>query len=216
MSTHTIQMVTSMITLLTLTACGGSGYPTSTTSRTSYKSPSGSTSGSTTGSGGLITINPISLPATSTSTNPPVRFNVVGTGYNAYSFPVNVRRVLRVRFTAQMTDRTATGTGFTPPYSKLWVYIKAGNADAQPTSMLNTGLVGSAQTSHVFELSGSFEQQCSDSDTKCRQSVMVTVQQPNYDYGCYNWGMYCPGTNVYSTHPWNGVLEVQTDDTAAL
>jgi hypothetical protein len=169
---------------------------------------------------GTGTNTPTTTPATDddeeedTSTGVPAyNFTVRATGYNSTYVDVRANKVLKVRFTPGQQDRTVAGTGFNAKYSLLWVYIKVG-ASTQPTPALYNGVNGGdAVSSGVMDYSTAFTRTCSASSPACRQTVRVYIQQPNNDYYCLNYGMYCPGAHVYDTHPWNGTIQIQTDDT---
>ena len=153
---------------------------------------------------------------TPTPTNPPFSFRVDGTGYTSVTFEVTTRTVLKVRFAPGVQDKTVAGTGFSPQYSVLGVYIAVGS-DLRPTPPLYNGLGGgTGEKSPVMDYSSAFTRTCSASDPDCREKVTITVKQPNYDYWCINYGAYCPWTHVWDTHPWNGTLTVQTDDTTGI
>lgn len=171
---------------------------------------------------------PITLPAPTptspiTPTNPtgaqsPIIQSRVGTiGAHAVTVQVQVNNVLRVRFTPGVQDQAVAGGNFEPQYSKLGVYVGAGS-NSQATEMLNNGYArgGTPQYSSIIDLGSSFNHSCSANDPTCRQTVTITVDRPNYDYWCMNWGTGCDYVEVYSTHPWHGTLEIQTDDTQAL
>ncbi|MBY0471723.1 hypothetical protein K2X30_11205 [bacterium] len=156
-----------------------------------------------------------------TTTNPTVgtqqlfNFNVQGTGYNAYTFTVPTRTVLKLTFTPGMQDRPISGTGYMVQYSKLAVYIKVNNQEIA-TPLLKNGLSGTAQQTTILDFSGSINSSCDANDVNCSQVVTITVYKPNYDYHCYNFNLYCTHTQVLDQHPWNGVLKVQTNNTVAL
>jgi hypothetical protein len=147
---------------------------------------------------------------------PVIRQRIEETGYVSTSFSVSAGYKLRIRFTPGIQDKNVAGTGFTPNYSKLGVYITVGSL-TQPTPMLSNGFQGGdAQSSHIMDFSQAISAGCSGGGTACRQDVTITVSKPNNDYWCLNWGQYCPYAHVYESHPWNGVLEIETDDTEAL
>ena len=137
-------------------------------------------------------------------------FTVRGVGYNSTEITVPARKILKIRFTPNAQDSTVSGTGFSPQYSALGVYIKVGTQE-QATALLDINESGS-----IMNFSNAFTKTCATDDADCRETVKVTVYKPNYDYWCINYGMYCPYTHVYSGHPWNGTLEIQTDDTETL
>ncbi|MEK7691956.1 MAG: hypothetical protein AAB425_13155, partial [Bdellovibrionota bacterium] len=86
----------------------------------------------------------------------------------------------------------------------------------EPTPLLSNGLAETQEQSPIKNYSSAFAKLCQESDQTCRETVTITVYKPNYDYWCFNYWMYCPHTHVYSTHPWNGTLEIETDETVAL
>jgi hypothetical protein len=139
---------------------------------------------------------------------PPLSFQLEGLGYDkTYTFRVRTRTQLKIRFTPGEQNKTVAGTGFSPQYQSLAVFMKVGSNE-QPTSLVALG------SHHTLEFSNSFTKTCASTNTTCRQTVTITVSKPNYDYWCSNYGQYCPHTHVYPSHPWNGRIEVQTDDTA--
>lgn len=154
--------------------------------------------------------------STWTGTDPLISFSVRSVGYTATTYTVRARKSLKVRFTPGVQDSAVKDTGFHPQYSKLAVYVKVGER-SQPTALLSNGMTsGSAENSHIMDFSSSFEKTCAEEDATCREEVTITVEKPNYDFYCLNYGMYCSHTQVYETHPWNGTLTVQTDDTVLL
>ena len=52
-----------------------------------------------------------------------------------------------------------------------------------------------------------------NSPASCREQVTITVLQPNNDYWCHNYSLYCTHAHVHDTHPWNASVWVETDDT---
>jgi hypothetical protein len=149
---------------------------------------------------------------------PAQRFTVQGTGYDTHYFTVKTRSVLKVKFIPGRQDRTQSGTGYTWQYSMLGVFIGVGGT-TQPTAPLYNGYGGTtAESSTVMDLSSFYTKTCSSSDTACRQSVTITVTQPNNDDNCINRGVCYPQqwSHVPDNHPWNGTLVVQTDDTDAI
>jgi hypothetical protein len=152
---------------------------------------------------------------TSTGKLPVYKYRVEGTG-SSYTVNVSVQagQQLRVRFTPGKQDRYIKNTTTYAVYSKLGVYLGVGGT-VQPTEMLSNGAAGgSAEKSRVIDFSSAISG-CRASST-CRQSVKITVTQANNDYACINTGMSCPWARVAATHPWWGMLEVQTDDTESL
>jgi|GEM_PF-1976777 len=149
-------------------------------------------------------------------TDPLYSYSVRATGYaTTLTLQVPVNKVLKMRFTPGEQDRTVANTGFSPTYSKLAVYLTVA-AQVQPTPLLSNGLATPLQSSPILDFSRAYTKTCATTDPACRQYVTVTISKPNNDYFCYNFGTYCPYAQMYSTHPWNGVLELQTDDTVAL
>ena len=139
------------------------------------------------------------------------------TGYVSTQVQLNTGKTLRIAFTAGQQDSAVAGTNFTPQYSHLGVYLTVG-ATTVPTDMTSNGLTdGQVGQSRTIDFSHAMTTACSAStDPTCRASVTITVSKPNYDYWCLNYGQYCPWTHVYDTHPWNGNLLIQTDDTDPL
>lgn len=196
---------------LALTGCGGASAKPKT--RGAALSSSGTVIGGSTDNDipvALPSATPSSTPSTGT---PPYSYRVGATGYTSTTVTVYTNQTLKVKFTPGIQDENVAGTGFSPRYSGLGVYIKVGSQES-PTPLLYNGLNGGeAETSPVIDYSSSFSKTCAAGDTSCRQSVTITVTKPNYDYWCINFGSYCPWTHVYDTHPWHGTLTVQTDDT---
>jgi hypothetical protein len=148
--------------------------------------------------------------------SPLISERVEATGYTTTSLTVVTGRKLKLRFRPGIQDKNVEGTGFTPHYSKLGVYIAVGEL-TQPTPMLRNGFSGGdAQSSHIMDFSQQISDGCDTSDPDCRQEVTITISKPNNDYWCLNWQMYCPYAQMHSTHPWNGTLELETDDTVPL
>ena len=148
---------------------------------------------------------------------PPVNEQVRGTGYSQKSITVSTRRTLKVSFTPGVQDTNLSGTGYTINYAYMGVFIKVGS-ETKPTPLLYNGyLGGNAETTTAMDFSSSVPNGCttSSADT-CRQSVTITVKQPNTDFRCLNYGTNCSHAHVEDGHPWNGTIRVQTDDTDAL
>ncbi|HUP56976.1 MAG TPA: hypothetical protein VM598_05940 [Bdellovibrionota bacterium] len=181
----------------------GTGFGSSSGGSSSGSSSSGSGSSGSSGSSGGGT----GIPA--------LQMRVGTTGYNSVTVTVDVRKVLKVKFTPSVQDEVVAGSGFSPSYGRLGVYIQAGTI-TQATEMLSNGLFGQAQTSRVIDFSGGIDTGCAPTDLTCHAPVTIKVFKPNNDYFCMNFGQYCPWAQVYSTHPWHGTLHVQTDDTDPL
>lgn len=172
------------------------------------------------GAGDPPSPNPSGTPTGST---PPLNLPIRKTGYDSpFSVQVRAKRILRIKFTPGIPDETIVGTGFTPQYSQLAVYISVGNQE-QSTPLLNNGLANAstslpaeAESSPIMDFSSVIPQECPSNEQDCRVDVTITVRKPNYDYWCFNYGLYCTHTRVWETHPWNGRLDVQTDDTLPL
>jgi hypothetical protein len=148
--------------------------------------------------------------------NPIQVYRVEAIGYNAATVTVTARKILRVRFTPGVQDQMVAGTGFSPTYSRLGVYLSAGGATALPTPMLSNGLFSPKTSSSIMDFSAQIPKTCAETDTACRETLTIKVDKPNNDYWCMNFGAYCNWTWVYETHPWNGTLEVETDDTQVM
>ena len=111
-------------------------------------------------------------------------------------------------FTPGIQDQTVSGTGVSPQYSELGVYISV-NGSSQNTGMLSNGLYsGTAQDSPIMDFSSAL--------SGALEAVTITISQPNNDYFCLNFGMYCSWTQVYQGQPWHGTLKIQTDSTVPL
>lgn len=153
-------------------------------------------------------------PPTVVTGVPPREFTIRQVGYRSYSVTVRAKSRLRIKFAPGVQDRTVSGTGFTPQYSKLGVYVYVGSV-SQATPMLSNGFSSeAAQESGVMDFSGDIPS-CGSSAT-CRSTVTIKIDKPNTDYWCLNWNLYCPYAHQYDTHPWNGVLTVETDDTDSI
>ena len=132
------------------------------------------------------------------------------------TFKVKARNKLKIRFKPGVQDTSTLTSGFFATYTQLGVYLMVGDND-QPTPMLPNG-AGHALglESPTLDFSGQIPKNCPASEATCRETVTITVHKPNYDYWCYNYAMYCSWTHVFESHPWNGELRVETDDTVAL
>lgn len=171
------------------------------------------------------TIVPAPTPTpTYTSTvyngNPLVSTVIRGVGYTSVTSTVTTKTILKLTFTPGEQDTPTTTpsagtTGFYANYSQLGVYITVGSS-TQPTPMLPNGLNPSqaAQSSPILDFSSQIPSNCASQSAGC--SITITVAQPNYDYWCYNYGMYCPWAHVDTYTPWNGKLSIQTDFTVPL
>jgi len=208
-----------------LMSCGGSTYEEKRGSNqdTSYKSPNFND--------GLNSLPPIDEDTSGGGSAPPatpevpvglkepyIEKEVRAVGYTSTSFNVSARNILKIQFEPQTQDRTAGGTGFSPAYSKMAVYIEV-NGQQKPTPLLRNGLMGTQQKSSIIDMSAHIPKTCAASDLNCRENVKITITRPNYDYWCFNFGgVYCQQTHtyVYQTHPWRGMVYVQTDDTDPL
>lgn len=177
---------------------------------------SGSGSGSSSGSG-----------STSQDGAPLYEFDISAVGYTSKTVKVKTKDVLRVRFMPGTQNSTVAGSGFAPQYSRLGVYLTVGS-NSQQSGLLSNGLAASQQTSNILDFSYAFTKICPSSDEDCRQEVNIKIERPNYDYWCYNypWGYtgsdgkyYYPCatgySKVYETHPWNGKVLVETNDTVS-
>lgn len=165
--------------------------------------------------------SPSPSPSTSPSSNPnlppPIEMKINGVGYvdnNTLSVTVPVYKKLRVRVTPGINTDKVANTGYVPVYSKLGAFVKVGSFE-QPTALLGNGLQGGQSESSTLNFAGSFTSTCG-SDTSCRQMVTIYVNKPNNDFYCYNYGTYCTHTHVYTSHPWNVTLTIETDDTTTL
>jgi hypothetical protein len=192
------------------TACG-----------TTFSQITGNTSASSYGSGGTTTTIPtgtttttITSSTTTTGTNALITERVGTVGYNSTTVTVAAGTVLKMTFSPGIQDQTIAGTGVSPQYSELGVYLTVGNL-TQDTGMLANGLYQAQQTSQILDFSSQLSSGAS-SNPAFRQSYTITISRPNNDYWCLNYGEYCPWSNVYSTHPWHGTLTIQTDDTVAI
>jgi hypothetical protein len=184
------------------TTSGGTGFGGSSSGGSSSSSGGSASSGDSTGTGGTGL--------------PPITTRVGTIGYNSVTFEVDVRAVLKIKFAPGIQDEVVQGTGYSPSYSHLGVYIQVGTK-TQATEMLSNGLLdGKPQKSSAIDFSKAFTATCDPMDDTCHQPVTIKVFKPNNDYFCMNFGMYCNWANVYETHPWHGTLYIQTDDTDAI
>jgi hypothetical protein len=204
-----------MMAALLLTGCGGQSnrqvatQSNTTTSTTDSSSTTSSSSSSTSTSTVTPGIPALSLPVSTT-------------GYNSVTVQVSTRSILRLKFTPGVNHATVNGTGFSPQYTKLGVYIGVGS-DTRATALLSNGISGTATSSDVMDFSASFTHNCDTSGNCQAQTVTITVSKPNDDFWCANYGYYCPyakvgvsGQSGDTSAPWNGTLTVQTDDTNAI
>ncbi len=195
---------------LVLQGCGGYQYKPNTNTITLTPSQDLNPMSTSTGTTSVVTDTIAHNPGV-----PVISMRIDKTGYDvSYTYQVRVKNVLKIKFKPGLQNKTVAGTGWSPNYSQLAVYISIED-DSRPTSLLSNGLLSPAEESPVLDFSTSFRKTCATGDTACRQLVTITVNKPNYDYWCYNFGQYCPHTHVWDTHPWNGTLSIQTDDTNA-
>ncbi len=175
---------------------------------------SSSSSGTVTSSSSAATASSSSTSSSSTSTGtPPQETRVDATGVNGKgSIWVRVKDRLKVKFRPGIQDKKVSGSGFSPNYSRMSVTLTVGTSN-RTTSVLYNGFNQPAQESSVQDFSTAFTKACGATATGCRQWVLVTIEKPKYDYWCLNYQMYCDMTDVYSTHPWNGTVTLETDDT---
>jgi len=149
-------------------------------------------------------------------TFPIFSFQIDGIGYNAETFTVQTRDILRLRFKPGQQNSFGSTQGYAAIYSLLAVFIKVGDLEIA-TPLLNNGLESSVQTSNIMSFSTAFDQTCDPTDLACRQTVTVTVGRPNYDHFCYKFFLCTPTVHrqVYYSHGWNGEVQVETNDTEA-
>jgi hypothetical protein len=161
---------------------------------------------------------PVSTPTSTPSGGGsayPFTAAVGATGYNATYITVKTGKVLKVQFAPGVQNKPVSGTGFYPQYSKLGVYITVGSS-SKATALLANGYNSAQQSSLVMDYSDQTPCTKSNGSSSCRQNVMIIIERPNNDYKCLNYGTYCPYDKVYETHPWNGTLTIQTDDTTEI
>lgn len=191
---------------------GTTSYEDGTWSGLGTSSSSSGTSSSTTTSSSSAATGSTSSSSTSTGVPPQeTRIDAIGATGKGYVW-VRVKDRLKVKFRPGLQDKKVSGTGFSPNYSKMSVTLTVGTSN-RTTSDLYNGFNQPAQESSVQNFSSSFTKTCGSTATTCRQWVRVTIEKPRYDYWCLNYGMYCDMTDVYSTHPWNGTVIIETDDT---
>ncbi|MCM2323647.1 MAG: hypothetical protein NDJ90_10345 [Oligoflexia bacterium] len=198
--------------VLLLSACGGQSY-TQSRSRQSANFTTGTSNSTTTTDGGSSSDSDTSDTTASLGV-PALSMRAGAIGYTSVSVTVKARSLLKVRFTPGIQDRTVSGSGFSPKYSGLGVYITVGD-HTEMTSFLYNGLYGGeAENSEILDFSNSFPRACASSDPSCKETVTITVSQPNYDYWCVNFGYSCGyWTRVETSHPWHGTLKIQTEST---
>lgn len=205
-----------MVSSLFLSACGMTPYTEGGSSSRGFKLAA--TEEVQVPDSTITTVTDTDSAGTSATGSPTIMTRVGGYGYDAApTVEVRTNRVLKVRFTPGIADENELNTGFTRHYSGLAVYIQVG-ATELPTPLLHNGVAGTAVETKTFDFSNSFERTCLRTDTSCRQMVTITVKKPNYDHYSFTYPYSgFPGwTHVTSTHPWNGTLTIQTDDTNAI
>ncbi|MCC7442271.1 MAG: hypothetical protein IT285_11595, partial [Bdellovibrionales bacterium] len=147
----------------------------------------------------------------------PIEREVHGIGYtDVVSFYADTNQILKVRFIPSPQESNVAGTGFSPTYTGLGVYIKVGQVE-KPTPLLYNGAAGGEpQVSPTLSFAGAYSNSCAATDNTCRTRVTIRVIKPNYDHYCVNYpggfmngnGQFVfpcspPGyTHVYKTHPW--------------
>lgn len=147
---------------------------------------------------------------------PAYSYRVGAVGYTSTTVTVRARNVLKVRFTPGVQDEKIPGTGYSPIYSALGVYIKVGSLE-EPTPLLSNGLYDGKAEGHDLNFSGAFSRTCQSSDTDCRETITITISKPNNNFACLaGYYAYCPYSRVFDNHPWHGTLLVETDDTDPL
>ncbi|MCM2279509.1 MAG: hypothetical protein NDJ89_15645 [Oligoflexia bacterium] len=204
-----------LLSVLLLSSCGGQGSPGSRKRQSANFAPAVDSTApmttSTGGSGGDLVVETPKLGI------PPLSLRVGTAGYNSVTVTVKARNLLKVRFVPGVQDETVSGSGFSPKYSGLGVYVTVGS-NTETTPLLYNGVFGgAAEKSSIFDFSNSFDRTCATGDTECKESVTITVSKPNYDYWCVNYGYYCGyWTHIEPSHPWHGTLEIQTESTDAL
>lgn len=216
---RTASLICIAATSFPISACGTStSVPIHRSLGSTALTTTSTTSSTSTSSTSTTTTTPSPTPSPSatsiTGSSPPYSFRVGAVGYTSTTVSVSAGQVLKIKFTPGVQDQAIAGTGVYPNYSMLGVYITV-NGVVGATEMLSNGFRGGgAQTSSVMDFSNAIAGSCSNSS--CRQSVTITIDHPNNDYWCYNYGQFCPYSWVYNTHPWHGTLEIQTDDTTAI
>lgn len=186
-------------------SCGTNSIQTATvTSGLTQATSTGSTS-TTSSSGGSVVVSTSNAVA-------PLSFRVGTVGYNPVTVTVSTQSTLQVQFQAEQQDQSIAGTNFEPEYSMLGVYITVGSTTT-PTQVVPNGYNGTLQTpSSIIDFSSAIP-------SGSNGSVTIVIAQPNYDYDCLNFDLYCypvPWMHVLDTHPWHGTLFVQTDNTQPL
>lgn len=151
-----------------------------------------------------------------------VRVDAIGTNYASITVKANSR--LRVRFTPGINNKTIAGTGYNPSYGRLQAQIAVSRAPYIGSEHHLTGFLSngkdSAVESVVIDLSSDLvgTAECPKAKgSSCRNTHTLYVQNPTYDLCVFRGGWSgCNENPVYSTHPWNAKLQIETDDTGAL
>lgn len=189
------------------------GFSNATATNNSSSTGSGSTGTTITNGGSTGTTT---TTTTGTGTEPLISMQISAVGYTSKTITVTTGTILNMTFTPGTNSTNISGTGVDPQYSQLGVYITV-NGSTQNTGMLSNGLYGGgAQTSPVLSFGGNLPTCTGSTGSTCRQTVTITIDHPNDDYFCLNYGEYCPWAQMYYDHPWNGTLQIQTDDTVGL
>lgn len=151
-----------------------------------------------------------------------LEYKVNGVGYTGTAtVQVEAGQRLRLRFVPGTQEPFVDNTHFEAVYSRLGVFIKVGGTELD-TGILHNGHAQQQQQSQILDFSGELN--------GTKQTVTITVSKPNSDYWClnfpYNWiwdGKKYVSTcanggyhQMHSTHPWNGTLYVETEDTESL
>lgn len=141
----------------------------------------------------------------------PYEFSLTGIGYDddqCVSIPADT--LARVRVEPQITQTFVEGTGFIATYGHLGVYITGDSEqDGSPTHLMSNGYLpgDDSEWSSIFTLTSEIE----------NGLIEVCVKKPNYDFHCLWSGICNPQwTHVHTTHPWEILLQVETEDTCSL
>src|SRR6185437_178669 len=173
-------------------ACGASYVPISSgsTNVNNNASMGGNVSGLVGNSNGSSSSGTTGTTSSTGGSAPLITQQISGVGYTSVSISVSASSVLKMTFTSGVQKGVVSGTGYSPMYSHLGVYITA-NGSSQITGMLDNGLYsGAAHSSPVMDFPSTL--------TGALQAITVTVGQPNDAYFCLSFGEYCPWTQVYT------------------
>lgn len=203
---------------------GGAAWDTSQWGSTFQ--PGGSTGGS---NSGQLQVGNIS------SSNAGTRLD--GVGVTTVGLTARVNQRLRVRLIPGINDRRIGNTGYTYSYSKLSLVVGLRLPSGEVrnigrTQLLSNGLsywtAPTRAQGELLDLSNHLSGSASctrQAGATCRYEVQVVLSEPRYDF-CVNRAQFgcetsfardgLPGNPVHYTHPWNVLVQVETDDTGSI